>query len=343
MAGSVKIPIETPRTGIAAYLNVPVLLREFGVDSSDVLADCRLPANLFDDEERRISYLELERLLLACERHSRCDHFGFLLGQRSSLAQMGLAGAVARIQPSAGDGLRAFAHYFNLHNEAATVTLVDSGSYLRFVYSIAARGLTDTRHFQLGSVAALFNFLQELCGPACLPVGVTFAARAVANPRLLRRYLRAPIQFDSSESAVLFARHWLHEPGPSVDPSTRRRVLSQVRQRRTRMLEDFPAIVRRLVRKQMLFGPFTMVDIAGQLSMHRRTLDRHLQQHGVSYGELLESVREDAARQLLRDTHMPIQRIAESVHFSSAANFATAFRRRAGVTPSEYRRQAAAG
>jgi AraC-like DNA-binding protein len=81
-----------------------------------------------------------------------------------------------------------------------------------------------------------------------------------------------------------------------------------------------------------------MPDIAAQLSMHRRTLDRHLQRSGIVYGELVESVKEDVARQLLRDTRMPIQRIAETVRFSSAANFATAFRRRVGVTPSEYRR-----
>lgn len=58
----------------------------------------------------------------------------------------------------------------------------------------------------------------------------------------------------------------------------------------------------------------------------------------MQYGELVERVKEDVARQLLRDTTMSIQRIAETVQFSSAANFATAFRRRVGMTPSAYRR-----
>jgi AraC-like DNA-binding protein len=196
---------------------------------------------------------------------------------------------------------------------------------------------------QLASVTAAFNILQDLCGPAFLPVGVTFATRPAANQRLLRRYFRSPIQFDSCESAVLFARHWLQEPLTPVDTATRRKVLARIRQRHGQMLADFPSTVRRIVRKQMLVGRFSMDDIAAQLSMHRRTLDRHLQRHGLRYGELLESVREDAARHLLRDTRMPIQRIAESVHFSSAANFATAFRRRSGITPSEYRRQVVPG
>jgi AraC-like DNA-binding protein len=340
--GSAEIPIPAT-TRITAYVAIPELLREFGVATADVLADCQLATDFFDDREQRVTFLELERLLLACERYTRCDHFGFLLGQRATLAHMGLAGEVALCQPTAGDGLRSFVAHFSMHNAAATATLIDAGSYVRLVYAIAEHGLTDTRHLQLGSVTTAFNILQVLFGPAWLPVGVTFASRPVANPHLLRRYFRAPIEFDSSESAVLFARHWLDEPLPPIDPSTRRRVFAEIRELRGKLLADFPSTVRRILRKQILLGRFSMDDIAAQLSMHRRTLDRHLQRHGVRYGELLESVREDAARQLLCDTRMPIQRIAESMHFSSAANFATAFRRRSGITPSEYRRQAAAG
>jgi AraC-like DNA-binding protein len=73
--------------------------------------------------------------------------------------------------------------------------------------------------------------------------------------------------------------------------------------------------------------------------MHRRTLDRQLQRCGMHYSDLLESVKTDVAHQLLRDTDMQVQQVAESLDFSSAANFATAFRRWTGLTPSEYRRQ----
>jgi AraC-like DNA-binding protein len=39
---------------------------------------------------------------------------------------------------------------------------------------------------------------------------------------------------------------------------------------------------------------------------------------------------------------MPVQDVAEALRFSNAANFATAFRRWTGVTPSEFRRGASA-
>lgn len=323
---------------ISAAWALPDVLHELGIALDDVLADAGLEAGLFGDRENAITYPQLERLFLACERRSACDHFGFLVGQRSRLADMGLAGAVALCQRTAGAGLREFVEFFNLHDTAATVTLIGAGTYVRFVYAVTEHGMTDTRHFQQGGIAIACNILQDLCGPEWMPIGVTFASRRPSNPGVLRKYLHAPVQFDADESAVLFARHWLDEPLRTVEPWKKRAITQQARAQRQQMLADFPATLRRLLRKQLLLGRFSMQEIAAQLSMHRRTLDRHLQKHGVGYGEVLESVKEDVARLLLRDTSMPIQQIAETVRFSSAANFATAFRRRVGMTPSEYRR-----
>jgi AraC-like DNA-binding protein len=55
---------------------------------------------------------------------------------------------------------------------------------------------------------------------------------------------------------------------------------------------------------------------------------------------MVESVKHEVACQLLRDTELPMQQVAESLRYSSAANFSTAFRRWTGATPSAYRRQA---
>jgi AraC family transcriptional regulator, transcriptional activator of pobA len=48
------------------------------------------------------------------------------------------------------------------------------------------------------------------------------------------------------------------------------------------------------------------------------------------------------ARQLLRDTRVPVQDIARSLGFSSAAYFSRAFLAKAGSTPSAFRRKSPA-
>ena len=328
---------DTGTLRISAVWHLPALLRELGLDLEEVLAAAGLRAGIFDSPDNPITYTALERLLLTCEQASNRDDFGLLIGQRSRLAEMGLAGEAARCSDSVGEALTRFVDHFNLHDGAATMALVVTGGYARFIYAIAEHGMTDTRHFQLGAITIAFNIVQDLCGDDWLPTAVTLACRSPANLRACHKFFRAPMRFDSDESALVFERHWLDRPLPPVDAGHRRRIEDEVAALAMQMHAEFPATVRRLVRKQLLFGQCSMDAVAASLGMHRRTLDRKLQRHGVQYGELVESVKHDVARQLLWDTGLQVQQVAESLHFSTAANFATAFRRWTGMTPSEYR------
>ena len=323
---------------MAAYLALPEVLRGFDVDLADVLDAARLPASIFDDCDNLVAYPDLGRLLAVSARLSGCEHIALLVARHVRLADMGLAGEAVLCGTTVGEGLQRFASHFTLQNTAATVSLDRSEGYARIIYAIAVPGMVDTGQLQLGAVTVAFNILQDLCGPGWLPTEVTFASRAPANLRPCQAYFRAPLHFDSSESAVVFESGWLDRPLPPVDPLVRERIEVQVRERQAALFADFPATVRDLVRKQLVLGDSSMDSVAAIFGVHRRTLDRRLQRHGMLYREILESVQSDFARQLLRDTEMPVQQIADSLQFSSAANFATAFRRWTGATPTKYRR-----
>lgn len=276
-------------------------------------------------------------MLAACERLTRCDHIALLIAQHTRLQNFGIVGQYALCGATAGEGLRNFVHHFNLHSTATTTSLLEHGRFCRFVYAITVGGIADAAQFHLGAVTVEFNMLQDLFGPQWLPTAVTVATRAPSDLRPFHRFFGAPLRFDSNESAVIFERHWLDHPLPPVDAAWRREVEAEISARHAALHADFPGTVRRLLRKQLIVGPGGMNDVAALLGVHRRTLDRRLQRHGVSYGALLEDVKANIAQQLLRSTRMQVQEIAESLHYSSAANFATAFRRWTGMTPSAYR------
>jgi len=325
---------------ISAVWHLPEVLREFGIDLVDVLETAGVRTDIFDDRENRIAYPDFGRMLLACERLSGCDHIAFLIAKRTRLADFGVPAQAALCSESVGEALRTLTDNFTLHNSAAILSVITSGHFARFVYAIVARDMPDTRNFQLGAMTMALNILRELCGPGFQPTVVTFASRGPVDLRPVHRFFRVPLRFDSEESALVFERHWLDRPLPPVDPRVRQQAEAEVRAQRDLLMATFPDTVRRILRKQVLAGDCSMDQVAALLGMHRRTLDRHLQRHGTGYGELVAAVKSDAARQLLRDTGMEIQQIAASLRFSSAANFATAFRRWTGVTPSEFRRRA---
>jgi AraC-like DNA-binding protein len=332
-------PIGSAR--LALYRHLPETVRTFGVDFREALEIAGLPADAFDSPDRRLPYPELGSLLNACERLTGCDYLMFQAARRIGLDDFGVAGQFARCADSAGDALQRLCDHYTLQATASILSLVTSGTYARLAFAVVQDGMSGTVQFQVGAMAIALNILRDLCGSAFVPTVVTFACRGPSNLQALHSFFRAPLQFDSDESAVVFERHWLDRPLPPVDPGVRQQVAARMRRERRAVIADLPATVRLLVRRELVSGEVTMDRVAGRLGMHRRSLDRHLERHGVSYRELKESVQNQMACQLLLDTGMQVQHVAEALRFSSAANFATAFRRWTGVTPSEYRRRAA--
>jgi len=77
--------------------------------------------------------------------------------------------------------------------------------------------------------------------------------------------------------------------------------------------------------------------LARQMNCSSRTLRRHLQALGCSYQQLLDELRFEQAKHLLKQAHLPIHQIAETLGFSETASFRHAFQRWCGVGPRQYR------
>ncbi|MYM71687.1 response regulator [Duganella sp. FT134W] len=87
-----------------------------------------------------------------------------------------------------------------------------------------------------------------------------------------------------------------------------------------------------------LGAPLTLAGIARALGTHEKRLSQAFRRHaGMTVFAYLGEARIRRGRQLLADTDLSVQQIAEQTGFSSAANFATAFREQTGATPTAYR------
>jgi AraC-like DNA-binding protein len=324
---------------IAAYLPLTAVLGEFGVALRDVLTVVGIPADIFEDPDSVISYPDAARLLRVSAEMANCDHLGLLVGQCSSLDSLGLAGKAALRAETVGEGLRNLSADFALHNTAAVLSVISAGRSARLVYAITEPGTGDTGQLQQGALALAFNVLRHLCGSEWLPTLVTLASRAPASTRELQRFFHAPVCFDSPESALVFESRWLNQPLPrsfTLDASGRGMPAASAAARAV----SFPTELGRIVRRELLLGDASMDHVAALLGLQRRTLGRRLEQHGTTYSEVVERAKRIAACQLLGDTELPIQQIADHLNYSCSANFSTAFHRWMGVTPRSYRSQA---
>jgi len=78
---------------------------------------------------------------------------------------------------------------------------------------------------------------------------------------------------------------------------------------------------------------------ARQLGMSERTLYRRLSQQQLSFGAVLDQVREQRARYILENSRLSIERVAEMLDFAETSSFSRAFKRWTGLSPLQFRRR----
>jgi AraC-like DNA-binding protein len=97
--------------------------------------------------------------------------------------------------------------------------------------------------------------------------------------------------------------------------------------------------VQRALARDLTGGAERIGIVARELAMSGRTLQRRLASEGVSYQQLLDAARQEAAARYLREPTLAISEIAYLVGYSEPAAFHRAFKRWYGVTPEAFRNQ----
>lgn len=110
-----------------------------------------------------------------------------------------------------------------------------------------------------------------------------------------------------------------------------------VRATKTESPDRFQARVTRAIHSLLPQAP-TIVDVAEDMSVNVRTLQRRLAKAGVPFRTLLDDCRRQRALAALEDGNLSVGEIAQSLGYSDPSHFVRAFHRWTGCAPTHYRR-----
>jgi AraC-like DNA-binding protein len=86
-------------------------------------------------------------------------------------------------------------------------------------------------------------------------------------------------------------------------------------------------------------GELSIARVATHLGTSPRTLQRNLSRHGITYRELVDSVRREIALVMLVETNLPVHTIATRLGYRTPSAFSRAFTRWTGQAPCAARRR----
>ena len=316
---------------------LPEVLRQHGAAPVEVLRSLGLPANSFENDDKRMALRDVGRLLQDCTDRTGVGHFALLVGREFDLTRMGLLGYLVKNQPTVEAALRELVLHLHLQDRGATMELETLGARARISYGVTTPGVPATGLIHSFVAMLGCRVLQELCGPQWHPEEVQIAQRSPANAAPYRTLFECPVHFEAPRTTVVFDAGWLPRSVQGADPRLLAALRDVIARLEAAMHIGCADRVRRVLRNKVMAGSVSAAAVARTLRISPRTLRRRLAAEGIGFHELLAEVRIQVAQQLLEHTAMPVTGIAGALHYSDSSAFSRAFFRWTATTPSAWR------
>ena len=310
-------------------IDARALIREAGVDPA-ALRDpsARIPSTFWDTVGARVATLIPDPAFAL--RAARCWHPSNL----GALGHAWLASSTLRT------GLQRLERYSRILGEKAEIKITNTREGLRFVYDHRRR---DPVLRAIGSDFAM-SLVLDMCrmnyGASLRPMEVRLSRSKPTDIEPYRHFYGCPIHFEASEDSFLLSARVADEPLHTANRQLAGTFDTILTAQLAALNKDsIPARCKSSVLEQLTSGEASEENMARQLHMSRRTLQRKLAESNTTYQKLVDDTRRDLALRYMEDAGKSITDVTFLLGFSGQSAFTRAFRRWTGMSPTTYREQ----
>jgi AraC-like DNA-binding protein len=164
-------------------------------------------------------------------------------------------------------------------------------------------------------------------------------ARPRSYARTLERHFDCPVVFGASHNAIVFRASDADRPFVTSNSELLAMLAPQLDEelKQHKGQETFPERVRATIQKKLVGRRPRMQDIARELCISSRTLQRRLQESGYSFQQALGEARHQLARHYLTNSVLELNEAAYLLGYEDANSFVRAFRTWEGIPPAHWR------
>lgn len=234
--------------------------------------------------------------------------------------------------------LERLVRFFRLLTTAGDIELHEEQGQLRLWFRLpVAAGIAAPASID-GALAMFVHLCRISRGDSVDPVRVSLQRPRPVRDDLFAEFFGCDPEYDAPENCLWFDLNLLDQPLPMANAELARAndqiVMEYLARLQTGSLQQQ---IRHQVIESLPSGLPDLDEIAQQLNMSSRTLQRRLKEEGLTYKQLLEETRAQLAQQYLSNSQRSIGEVSYLLGFTEPSNFIRAFRRWTGETPAQYR------
>ena len=312
-------------------------LEELDVAPAAVLRRARLPVELFDQSRIWVTTEEWFGLYGAIQEVSGDPAIGLQLGSEERVERYNPTTIAALYSRSFRDALDRIARYKRL-TCPEEIRIVDRGREcaVEFVWLLAEQPepptLTDA------CFAWVLTIARRGIGRSIHPLRVEFQ-RAEAHRRLYENHFGCPVKFGARHNKLLFRGEDIAQPFSTHNPELLELVAPQLEAELARQRADtsLKEQVKGILKKFLAGQRPRLEDVAAELRVSVRTLQRRLLAEGLTFQSLVEAARREMAQHYLLQPSLELNETAYLLGYEDPNSFIRAFHQWEGTSPGEWR------
>jgi AraC-like DNA-binding protein len=330
---------------VQSLLGIAALAAELAAQGASVgglFAHTGVHAWQLEDPLARISLRQRLAIYRNARKLAKRPDIGLLAGARQRISDYGIFGFAMLSGPTFGKALEFSLENIRMAGPVVMQISFEVGNNTAVLRSHGVESLGDllpfAAEFWRSSMTTLFSRVLEAPFPS---KRMAFTYPAPAHRRNYERMFNCPVDFGADAMEWHFDADVLERPCPNANPITAKvcqqfcdRIMAEHTEE-----ADLPRQIRTAcINSAPQFPPAQA--IANRLGLSLRTLHRRLAESGHSYRSVLDGMRRRVAIELLENTNLLIDQVAERVGFADATSFRKAFVKWTGHPPTYYRNRA---
>jgi AraC-like DNA-binding protein len=271
------------------------------------------------------------------------QNLGLHAGEQMSLSGAGLVGQITQSAPTIKEALQFSCEYISLGCRAMPKQLVEEKDHYKLTltplplwYSQSPEVVKQTAN---GVITFTIREFQNLNFRKSSPIRIEFAYPKPDDTSEHDRIFQCDLKFGTEETAIYFDRLDVEAPVISSNYRLLRVLVEHANQKLNEMRQE--ESFHDLVKKSMinLVNPQfpTIEEVAANLNLGVRTMQRKLSAEGHTFKDILEGLRKDFAVSYMGSKDVSVNEVANLLNYADGSTFIRSFKRWTGQTPNAYR------
>jgi AraC-like DNA-binding protein len=317
--------------------NIGSRLQEVGLSTAAVLAQAGLPLGLFNEEKILLTTDEFFSFYRAIAEVSADPGVGLKLGSENRIERYDPIKIAALSTRSLRSAIERLSRYKQL-TCPEKIDLVERGNECAVCFNWLLAQQDEPGVLVDGCFAWLLTIAQRGAGRRIRPKRVELQ-RPEKFRALYEKHFGCNVKFKAGRNALVFSKADMDAPFLTYNAELLAAIAPQLEAELTQQMaeKDLGEQVKGILKGLLAGQRPGLQDVARELRMSSRTLQRRLTEDGVTFQQLTEIARRELAHHYLLHSSLELNETAYLLGYEDANSFFRAFHKWEGTTPGQWK------